>query len=245
MNNDGFILIATVKYMYYESAVMCANSILDYYPEAKITLFTHPEWVDDEALDIFDQIITKDVPSSARAKLWALSKSPYDKTMYVDADAEVMSDDIRLAHDQLKPTQDIIMGLIRPYAAVVTKFPAGELTLHCGMFTYRRSELLYKIFDKWFVMWENQQVEWDLDSKLYPQNMLQPFDIFTFWRLMNLEGYRDSINIGIWEDDARWNFHGYHRDELNGKEIILYHHTLSKKGQNNEKNIPSKSYSNI
>jgi len=75
--------------------------------------------------------------------------------------------------------------------------------------------------------------------------MLQPFDIFTFWRLMNLEGYRDSINIGIWEDDARWNFHGYHRDELNGKEIILYHHTLSKKGQNNEKNIPSKSYSNI
>jgi hypothetical protein len=221
---------------------MCAQSLLDFHPDAKITLFTHPEWVDDEAHGVFENIVTDDVPSSPRAKLWALSKSPYDRTMYIDADAEVMSAEIETAHDQLGPHQHMVMGLVRPYAAAASKFPAGELTLHCGMFTYRKSDILYKMFDEWWVMWENQQVEWDLDPEQYPRELLQPFDIFTFWRLLKLHGYEEHINIGIWEEDARWNFHGYRDSELNGKSPILYHHTITK-DRSHEKNIPKKSYS--
>lgn len=224
--SDGFIMVATCKYAFYRAACNAAETLRDHYEDANITLFTHPEWVDDMS-DVFDHVVTDGVPYSPRAKLWALSRSPYDRTMYIDADSEVQSDDIQTAHDQLAPSDDMVMALIRPYAAAVTQFPGGELTLHCGMFTYRRSPTLYEMFDRWFVMWETQQKYWDLDENLYPRDPLCQFDIFTFWRLLNLEGYKDRINIGIWEEDARWNFHGFREEELNGKDPIVYHHTIT------------------
>lgn len=240
-SNDGFIIVASIQHVYLQSALMAAESIIDYFPDAKITLFTHAEWVDgsfDET--IFDQIITEDFPQSRRAKLWALSKSPYDRTMYVDADAQIVSEEISEAFNQLKESDHMVMGLVRPYAAAIAKFPAGELTLHCGMFTYRKSDVLYKLFDRWFELWEEQQIVWEYNPEQYPR-ILQNFDIFTFWRLLNEEGWDQHINIGIWEEDARWNFHGYREEELNGKEPIVYHNTITE-GKDDERNIPRKSY---
>ena len=40
--NNGFLIVASVSTAYYKSAIQLAGSILDFYPEAKITLFTQP-----------------------------------------------------------------------------------------------------------------------------------------------------------------------------------------------------------
>mgnify|MGYP006932105204 FL=1 len=37
--NNGFVYVATYESIYYSSAVLSAESLKDYYPEANITLF--------------------------------------------------------------------------------------------------------------------------------------------------------------------------------------------------------------
>ena len=74
MSNNGYLYVASVNKSYYYAAKKSAESLLDFYPEAKITLATHEFWVEEEDYEIFDTIITEDVPKNIRAKLWALSK---------------------------------------------------------------------------------------------------------------------------------------------------------------------------
>lgn len=223
--NNGFILVASRFYAYYKSAVYCAESLRDVYPEANITLFTHADWVDESA-DVFDNVVT-DIPIHNRAKLWALSKSPYDVTMYIDADCEILHEDIKEVFTTVADC-DIICTKVRPYMAAVHKFPGGELTQHMGVFAYKKSDALYEMFDQWFEMYHTQRwtKDWDLDETLYPRNMLFQWDMFTWWRLINLEGWGDKIKVDFWEDDARWNFHNFRLNE-NKDDVIVYHHTLS------------------
>ena len=130
---------------------------------------------------------------------------------------------------------------VRPYAAAASKFPAGELTLHMGVFAYKNNQRVKDLFDEWYIQYEKQTHEpWDLDPELYPEGLLKPWDIFTFWRLMNLHGWEDKVKVGIWEDDARWNMHGNLESELNGKPAIVWHHSISGDKMEHEKNITEK-----
>lgn len=234
--NDGYILIASKRYFYFQMAINCAESLLDYNPDAKITLFTHEEWVDSRC-DIFDKVVTG-VPVNIRAKLWALSQSPYDRTFYIDAECEIVHEDIASVFDTLEDSDMKVMR-VRPYAAAVTKFPGGELTQHCGAFVYRKSEELYQFFDEWYKYYLKQQDEWDLDPDTYPPGKLKPWDMFTFWRLLNLEGWNDRIKVDFWEDDARWNFHGLNEEELKAPMVVHHRTTTSIRPElyKNEKNI--------
>ena len=125
MKNNGFVYVASVNKQFYNAALHSAQSLLDFYPEAKITLFTHETWVCDEAREIFDQIITDGVPNHIRAKLWALSKSPYDTTLYIDCDTTIQSEEISEVFDLLGDN-DIIFTRNRPYNAKITKLSETE-----------------------------------------------------------------------------------------------------------------------
>ena len=75
----GFMLVASFSKPYYDAAVMCADSIKDFYPEAKIAIYTHRDWFQEEHRHLFDHVHL-DIPAHVRAKLWALTKTPYDIT---------------------------------------------------------------------------------------------------------------------------------------------------------------------
>jgi len=83
--SKGFIIVASKKHAFYRYAKLLAESVRDFWPEANITFFTEKEWVQEEDYDLFDNIIKDDVPSHIRTKLWALNKTPYDITCYLDA----------------------------------------------------------------------------------------------------------------------------------------------------------------
>lgn len=220
-------------------AINCAESILDYNPLAKITLFTHEEWVDGRC-NIFDNVVTG-APANPRAKLWALSQSPYDRTFYLDAECEIVHADIEKVFDTLED-DDIKLMRVRPYAGAVTKFPGGELIHHCGAFVYKKDPDLYKFFDQWYEAYIRQQEEWDLDPILYPPHLLRPWDMFTFWRLLYIDKWKEKLKIGFWKDDARWNFHGLREDELTAP-LVVHHRTTTSLRPilfHNEKNINSK-----
>jgi glycosyltransferase involved in cell wall biosynthesis len=229
----GFVIVAACRYVFFRSAVLCAETLRDFYPDAHITLFTHEEWVDDSC-DVFDNVVTG-IPKNKRAKMWALARTPYDVTMYLDADIQVQDEEISTCFDLLPNDCDMLMTRIRSYSAVVTHFPGGELKWHCGVFLFRASDTIRQLFEDWYHEYNEQKIRWKFDTKLYPQK-LQPWDTWTFWKLCNLDGYNEKINIRRFPEDARWNFHNLRYDELNGKSIILYHNTILNE-RHDERNI--------
>jgi len=217
--NNGFIIIASQFYEYYEAAHLLIDSLLDYMPDANIALFAHKEWTNDDSR--CDKLfMVHDAISHTRAKLWALSKTPFDKTVYLDADTCVMHEDVSKMFDF---DSDLIFTNIRPYAGKIAKFIGGEMVLHGGVFGYQSTPKVLKFMDRWWELYHKQRkgTWW---PGVEPKERLVTWDQLTLWWLTENE-YSD-LNINIYEDDARFNFvHLYKEDECEG-EIVIWHYTL-------------------
>lgn len=225
MENNGFVYVASLRRGYYRAAKNSALSLLDFWPDAKITLFTHAEWVEEDDYQIFENIITDGVPYHKRAKLWALDKTPYDLTVYMDCDTEVQHEDIQKIFQQIPDDVDIIFTANRPYNAALTKLSASEeMTEHCGLFVYRNNPQTLELMRAWWGEYCKQN-EPGYDRKHYPKEAMQ-WDTFTMWRLLKYGNM--GVKTGRFSDpDARWNFViGYKQEELQGQEIVIYHYTI-------------------
>jgi hypothetical protein len=221
----GFLIVASLFKEYVDSANFCAHSIKDHYPDAHVTLFVSDrvrQFADESA---FDLIISDDVPDHSRTKLYALSRTPYSEmTVYVDADMECQHEDIATIWDQLSKDDDILITKIRPYNGKISKWNSGRLIHHCGFFVYRTKPHILEFMEKWWLDYEKQRREpWPYTEEQHPKE-LQPWDQFTFWKLINLDGY--DININFFKDDARWNFVNGYRSNETTSPIIFYHHTV-------------------
>jgi hypothetical protein len=238
---NGYIYAATCNYKFYRSACYSAETLKENYPDANITLFTHKEWVDSSA-KVFDNVVTEDVPINERAKLWACARTPYEKTLYVDADTEILSPEIANVFDQLDDNHDMVMGEVREYAHAIVSFPGGTFKYHCGIYLYNNKPTTLNFMEEWWRMWIKQEDHrinhtWDLDDKLFPKNKLAHWDTWGFWRLTELEGWNEKIKIKTFDNIAKWNYHNYRVEELKGEDIVILHHTLRGKIKHNEKNI--------
>lgn len=225
---NGYLYVATVKHEYYVAAKQSALSLLDFYPEAKICFFTLSKWVQEEDYEIFDQIIT-DIPNHVRTKLWALSQTPYDLTMYVDCDTYIQHEDISKAFDYIGDN-DVIFTRNRPYNAKITMLnDEDEMIWHCGIFVYKNNENTKQLMDDWYKQYCDQiSPDYKLDGP-YPKTAL-PWDTFSMWYLLNKTKHKDLIKVGEFPSpDARWNFCvGQKPSELEGQEIIILHYTVKK-----------------
>jgi hypothetical protein len=238
--SKGFIYVATLRYMYYASACYSAETLREHYPDAKITLYTLPEWVDGRA-DVFDEIVT-DIPNNIRTKLWACARSPYDKTMYIDADTEICSDEIQQVWDQLGDN-DLVMTKVRDYSGAIVHFGGGSFTWHCGIYAYNSSRQHVRDFmQAWWRQWLRQEEyvragNWmgDHDESKFPFKRLVHFDTFGFWKITELDGWIDKLSIAEFDNDAKWNQHNYYWDEIGDDDVIIIHHTIQ--GKDHEKNI--------
>lgn len=224
MQNNGYVYVASVNKAYYKAAKKSAESLLDFYPEANITLFTHKDWVEEDDYKIFQHIITDDFPNHIRAKLWALSKTPYDLTLYLDCDTMVEHEDIANVFD-LIGDKDIIFTRNRPYNAKITKLSdTEEMIYHCGLFLYRNNTQTKDLMDNWYFNYLNQiDPNWDPTPYTYK---VKNWDTFTMWNLLNNTEHR--VNVGEFpQPDARWNFViGYKESELQGTETVIFHYTI-------------------
>lgn len=230
----GYIYVASFKKDYYYAAKLSAESLLDFYPEAKITLVTHESWVEDEDHSIFDTIITQDVPLDNRAKLWALSHTPYDITMYLDCDTVIEHEDISTAFDYLGDN-DIMFTRNRPYNAKITKLSdTEEMIYHCGIFVYRKNAVTCALTDDWYTYYLKQKHP-SYDPSPYPEEV-KPWDTFTMWYLLNKTEHKNTIKIGEFPSpDARWNFcMGQKPDELMNHPVIITHYCIRRVFDTNE-----------
>lgn len=224
--NNGFVIIATVHTRYLTSAILLAESIRDFIPQANITLYTTADLLEGSDVSVFSSVVTDNVPNDKRAKLWALSRTPYDLTAYLDADTVVVSEEISTIFDQLGD-RDIIFTKIRPY----NSNPKGFLedpryVCHGGVFLYRKTDDVIAFMEQWWDRWLTTRAtpEFKLAYPQYPLNMKE-WDQFYLFYIINETDHH--LNIGFFEDDARWNFvRGYLRSELNGKPPIIEHYTI-------------------
>lgn len=228
---NGFLVVASRSPDYVNGANFCGGSIKDWYPDAHVTLFV-PEslrqYVDE---DCFDLVVSEDVPDHTRTKLYALSKTPYTNlTVYVDADMECRHEDVKNIWNEIRDDQDILITKIRPYNGKEHKWSFGEMIHHGGFFIYRSTPKVLDFMERWWVDYLKQRNDpWPYTEAECPKSFGQ-WDQFTFWKLLNID--KLDVNVGIFNDDARWNFvNGYRPYETNSP-IIFYHHTIpSRRGQ--------------
>ena len=223
--DNGFVIVASMFEAFYTAAIELAESIKLFYPEAHITVYTsHEEWIKPTDWNHADWIVHWEVPNEIRAKLWALSQTPYKgKTVYFDADMVCESEEIENIFDQLPDDLDLIFTKIRPYNAKVTKLTnTEEMTAHCGMFIYRNNPQTLALMDSWYGEFLYQQDPKN-DIGNYPEDC-RKWDTFTMWKLLN-----NSEHGVKWAEDlhCKWNFvNGYTEDELGDEERVMYHYTI-------------------
>ena len=221
--SKGYLLVASYSKAYYDAAIRCAISIKDHHPDGRITLFTHIDFIKESDRYLFENVITG-IPFHMRAKLWALDKTPYDITLYLDCDTEVWHDDISNIFD-LIGDNDIAITNIREYAGKGTEVSKTENMIHhCGVFLYRKNAT-QKFMRQWWFEYLKQTAPgiWP-----YPDYNLKmkPWDQFTFWRLLKTEF--QNIKITVLPDDARWNFVYTYLDSETDKPIVVWHYTIPK-----------------
>lgn len=224
--NNGFVVIATIHPRYLTSAVLLAESILDYIPDANITLYTTADLARSVDLSMFSDVVVEGVPNDRRAKLWALGRTPYDITAYLDADTVVVSEEIVNIFDQLGD-RDIIFTKIRPYNSNRKGLLDDPRYLHHGgVFVYRRTPDVIAFMEQWWERWNTTRATLTFRQTYpnYPEKMKEWDQFYLFYIIHETQ---HNLNIGFFEEDARWNFvRGYVRSELNGKQPIIEHYTI-------------------
>lgn len=220
--HNGFLYGVGANDVFLKSAKISASSVKDYFPDAHITLCAPERMIDHQCREIFDHIITgPNVPDSERTKLWALSKTPYEQTMYMDADTVCVSDEIQKCFSQLKD-RDMLFTLIRKYNSNPRGFVHdSDYKYHGGVFLYNRKAI--PLMTQWWDRWSRGQTEWDYP---YTPNY-RVWDQFYLYYLLKYTDH--GLNVGVFEEDARWNFvTGYLEFELAGKPAIIRHFTIDR-----------------
>jgi len=235
--SKGFVVVASKNANFYKYAVNLIDSVKDYYPEAHITLFTEPRF--DDGHHSADQVIHCD--NHYRAKLWGMAESPYDTTMYLDADMECEHEDISKVWDELGDNDMVFHELTDDraeyYAIKDFHFDGGKetFTLCGGVCLYNSSNPLVREFmSDWYELYVKQKNDSWRPTEFHPKQWdddLKHFDQTTLWWLVNrVEKYKD-LKIGFFHDDIRWNYFTQYQynniHSIENKPPILRHYSGS------------------
>ncbi len=209
----GYLVVASTRYQFYKFAINLVESIKDYNPEAKVCLVTEERFLDGREKIADDLLLCG---SGVREKLWGMANTPYDLTFYIDADAEVMHEDIAKVWDEIGDNDMVFTGLPedRWYIFKDTEFPGGTFTLCGAVCLYDSSNpLVIEFMNDWYEYYNKQIAKtwWPLnehgqfDTHLYPEE-LGCWDQFTLWWLTEKVDKYQELKVGIFEDDLKWNY---------------------------------------
>lgn len=208
----GYVLVASNKINFYRYAINLAESILDYYEDAKITLFCEPWMFEEQHRELFDNV--EWCSGHYRAKLEGMARSPYDLTMYLDVDMECEHEDIAICFDELeRREEDILFSELtddRDYVYAEREFdtPEGKtkFTLCGGVALYDMTKPIVREFmSDWDSLTKDQ-----MDGRWWPDgyiDSLKSWDQFSLWWLTEKEPKYKDLKYGILEDDLRWNYY--------------------------------------
>lgn len=227
--SKGFLIVASKRRSFYVFALNLIDSIRDYYEDADITLVTEERFIDSRAEELADNIIHCN--DHYRAKLWGMAQSPYDITMYIDADMQCEHEDIIKIWDEMKD-HDVVFSALkkeRDYIYAEYHFETPDVGVQVfdlcgGVCLYDMSKPIVREFmeDWWELTRKQMAKEWWPEG--YPTS-LQQWDQFSLWWLTKRDPKYKDLKIGIFDDDMRWNYYNawnWKRTRPEG-EVILRH----------------------
>jgi len=226
---NGFLYVASQSSAFYKAAVNSAISLLDYYPEAKITLYTHKAFVKNSDRKFFDRIETG-IPIHKRAKMYTMARTPYDKTFYLDADTEIRSENIKKVFDILG-NNDIMFTRIIPKVSKDRMIDKNnDLEYHGGVVLYNSKKLTMQLMQDWYDTYLIQdRCQWNQSQFAKYNPRMKPWDQFTIWYLLNVDPKYKKIKHDFFPDGG----HAYnyislfeHYPEFADVEQIVYHYTI-------------------
>jgi len=233
----GFVVVASRNPNFYIYACNLMDSIRDYYPDANITFFTEERFVDHRAEELADDVVF--CGGHYREKLTGMSQTPYDITMYVDADMECEHEDIIKVWDEMKDYDMVFHELTEDrgkfYAIRQFDWENGieKYSLCGGVCLYRScNPLVQEFMEDWDKLYRRQRdgswrPEGFTNTKQYDED-LKHFDQTTLWWLTNKEPKYKDLKIGFFEDDIRWNYfsqYDYSGCDKGEKPPILRHYS--------------------
>lgn len=250
-NGNGYVLVGTRTKAFYDFAVYCCESIKDYYPDAKVAIFTEERYITDYGRSVSDYMFTTDELGPERlqyrAKLWGMAMTPFAKTFYIDCDSEIVHEDIATVFNQLESLNvDMAFTSLtqkNEYAFVGRTYGVVEYWLCGGVCLYDSSNpLIIDFLFNWHRLYNmhynngwwpvNENGYWD--TKNFPRE-LKFWDQFSLWWLTEREDKYKKIRIGILEGDERWNyFNRYQRNITVVDQPVVLHYSA---GVNKEKDI--------
>lgn len=184
-SEKGFLYVASKRRLYYELALLSCQSLKDFSPKTHVTLFTHQNFVDDRC-KIFDQVITE-IPIHDRAKMWAMARTPYERTVYNDCDSLICHRDVAKIFDFLDEC-DLFCGSNLLYTvgnfkwAFIDKERNHIPKYHGSMWGYHKTELITDFMQTWFDEFVKQvTTPWPYEKTHYKE--WQQFDMFTLWKI--------------------------------------------------------------
>jgi len=233
--NNGYLVVASYKEFFYKSAINLIENIKEYDENAKVCLVTEERFLDGQEWLADDLIFCDD---HKRAKLLGMAKSPYDVTFYIDADCEVVHEDIANVWDELNDN-DLVFTCLpddRSYCFAEHGFPGGKLWLCGAVCLYdMRKQIVKDFVSDWYDLTVRQYSgEWwpvtedgTPDLYNYPKT-LKRWDQFSLWWLVNKEPKYENLKVGIFDDDSRWNYYSSYREGHNTKPIVIRHYSALK-----------------
>ena len=232
MSNNGYVYVASLSKAYYKAAIDSAVSLKDFYPEAKITLFTHEVFIKDNDRRFFDNVITN-IPVHKRAKMWGMAKSPYDNTLYLDSDTEIRSERIKDAFDLLDKN-DIMFTKIIPHVSNTRRIDDNnDLEYHGGIILYNNKKLTIELINEWYDLYAEQaKCSWKESQFAQYDSKMKPWDQFTVWYLLQQKKYKKIKHDFFPNGGHEWNYI-YLLEETWEKNVpykdleqIIYHYTI-------------------
>ena len=206
--NNGYIYVASLNAMYYELAILSAQSLKDLHPQAHVTLFTHDTFVDDRAVQLFDNIVTN-IPVHRRAKMWCMARTPYDNTYYNDCDSIIIHPDIAKVFDgitdKIHMTKNLVYTIARRELEYIDKDRKLFPYFHGAVAWYKKNDLNVEFIDTWWNEYIKQLANpWPHDE--WSHDIWRGFDMFTLWSMVNAmypeyEKFKDRVVEG----DRRFN----------------------------------------
>lgn len=225
VSDNGFIYVASYNRMYYELALLSCESLKSFSPKTHVTLYTHEKFVDDRC-KIFDNVIV-DIPIHIRAKMWAMARTPYKRTVYNDCDSLIRHRDVSKIFDFLDNC-DLFCGSNLLYTVGSIKWTYIDRArkhvpkYHGSMWGYNKTESTIDFMQTWFDEYIKQTTTPWPYSKNHNEEW-QQFDMFTLWRMTSglFEEFNRFNNLKIDILSRRWNttFQDL-REDLDGPPVI-------------------------
>lgn len=223
----GFLTVATKRKQFLMGANNLKESILDYYPEAKITLFTEQHFIDDSECQQyfrdFDQVLPT-LSNTNREKMWGMANSPYDLTFYMDADIEIVDKEISNVFDHLEDGKyDMAyVNLTKQGSPFFSEWKWGpnlyddgwrgipDHLSHCGGVALydTRNPLINEFMMDWYNLYLKQRVGiWKPKEFDYIKiGNFRQWDQLTLWWLIYHSPKYKSLKWKFFEDNYRWNY---------------------------------------